>query len=62
MTPKEIKKLLQYYWVSKNDIELIDNWGDPIIKEAFPEVLKAWGEYKKSQKRMNDLLYNEDYD
>ena len=49
---------LKYFWEEKGDLERLCNFEElkPKIQEQFPELLKAWNDYKTSIKIMNAVV------
>lgn len=42
---------LQYFWEEKDDLERSAMWTklQPALREQYPEILKAWSDYKASR-------------
>lgn len=57
---------IKYFWQEKEDIERYINFEElkPEIQKKFPELLKAWNDYKAARKIMylviNSLILNEE--
>lgn len=49
---------LKYFWEEKGDIERYVHFEElkPQIQEQFPELLKAWSDYKTSIKIMDAVI------
>lgn len=50
--------MLRYYWENKGDIERYSEFKEliPQIQEQYPELLKAWYDYKASGKIMDAVV------
>lgn len=57
LTEEQIS-LLKYFWEEKGDIEKYHGFEKlkPQIQEQFPELLKAWQDYKASIKIMDAVV------
>jgi hypothetical protein len=57
MLTEEHKSMLKYFWEEKGDIERYCDFEKlkPIIQEEYPELLKAWYDYKTSIRTMNAI-------
>lgn len=57
---KQIEHLdfLRYFWEEKGDIERYACFEDikPWLQENYPEILKAWSEYKASERTLSAVL------
>lgn len=51
---------IQYFWEDKRDIERYCDFEKlkPQIQEQFPELLKAWHDYKASIKIMSAVVHS----
>jgi hypothetical protein len=59
LTEEEINDLA-YFWEDKGDLERYCYFEDlkPKIQQQFPELLKAWYDYKASVGIMNAVIKN----
>ena len=50
--------MLQYFWTDKEDLERCMLWRDmvPALREQFPEILKAWEDYKTARRMLTAVL------
>jgi len=57
LTEEQINDL-KYFWEEKGDLERLYNFEElkPKIQEQFPELLKAWYDYKASIKIMDAVV------
>lgn len=57
LTQEDIETL-KYFWNEKEDIERYSDFEKikPQLKKQFPELLKAWNNYKVSIKIMNAVI------
>lgn len=55
---EEEKLDLKYFWEEKRDLERLYTFDElkPKIQEEFPEILKAWYDYKASIKIMTAVI------
>jgi len=49
---------LKYFWHSKGDLERLTTFEElkPLIEKEYPELLKAWNDYKVSIKIMEAVI------
>ena len=49
---------LKYFWEEKGDLERLNNFEElkPKIQSQFPELMKAWYNYKQSIKKLNEVI------
>ena len=49
-----------YFWNEKGDLERMSNFNDliPLLQVDYPEVLKAWFDYKASMNIMDAVISN----
>lgn len=49
---------LKYFWEEKGDMEKYYYFEEikPLIKEYYPEILKAWYDYKSSEQILNNII------
>lgn len=57
LTKQELNDLV-YFWQNKGDLERFTNFEKlkPKIENEYPEILKAWNDYKTSIKIMNSVM------
>ena len=55
---KENLKDLVYFWKFKGDLERFSNFKElkPLIEKEYPEILKAWNDYKTSIKILDAVI------
>lgn len=60
MITEEQKNMLLYFWEEKEDIERYCDFEDmlPELQKDYPEVIKAWSDYKASRKILTAVLKN----
>lgn len=61
MTPKltdEDKRNISYFWTCKGDLERWSGWeaAKPALAREYPEVLKAWEDYKTSIQTLDAVV------
>jgi hypothetical protein len=49
---------LVYFWEEKGDVERFTGWRDmqPMLQQKYPEILKAWSDYKAARTILGDVL------
>ncbi len=54
------KRSLQYFWEEKSDLETMICFEElvPLIEKEYPEVMKAWLDYKISIRTLNAVIKN----
>ena len=54
----EQKDMIRYFWEEKGSLERYCDFEElkPIIQEEYPEILKAWYDYKASIKIMDAVI------
>jgi hypothetical protein len=55
---------LKYFWEEKGDLERLTTFEKlkPLIENEYPEILKAWNDYKTSIKIMDAVIDKLNYD
>lgn len=48
--------MLDYFWFERGDIERYVRWNEQRMEEDFPDILKAWKDYKTAEKQLNRLI------
>lgn len=58
MITEEQKNMLLYFWEEKGDIERYCDFENvlPELQKQYPEVLKAWNDYKISKRTLTSVL------
>ena len=49
MDREEIVNMLRYFWQEKGDLERWVDFKRPEVVGEFPEVIKAWNDYKAAE-------------
>ena len=49
---------IAYFWLEKGDLERWTGWeqAKPAVARQYPEILKAWEDYKTSIRTMNAVV------
>jgi hypothetical protein len=52
------KSMLKYFWSTKRDLECYAQFEEikPMLESEHPEILKAWNDYKMSEKTLTMLI------
>ena len=55
---EEDKSSIVYFWEEKDDLERWSGWkkAKPAVAREYPEILKAWEDYKTSIRTMNAVV------
>lgn len=58
MITEEEKRMLQYFWEAKGDLERYCKFEEikPKLQKEYPEVIKAWNDYKVSERILTAVL------
>lgn len=51
-------RMVEYFWKYKDDPERYTGWEEilPALKEEYPQIVKAWEDYKAAKKAMDDVI------
>lgn len=54
---------LKYFWEFKGDLERYSSFEElkPIIQQDYPEIIKAWNDYKASIAILNLVMENVEF-
>ena len=57
LTEEDINNIV-YFWEERGDLERFTNWIRlvPILESQYPQVLKAWNDYKLAGKTLDLLI------
>lgn len=62
LTKQDLSDLV-YFWQNKGDLERLSTFErlKPMIENEYPEILKAWNDYKASIKIMDAVMNSLDF-
>lgn len=63
ITEQELDSI-KYFWEYKGDLERYTKFEElkPKLEREYPEILKAWNDYKASIKILDLVIENTEYD
>jgi hypothetical protein len=52
--------MLRYFWEEYSDIEIYAGFEEmrPYLQDNYPEILKAWEDYKMSERMLSTVIKN----
>ncbi len=59
LTEEDIRSI-SYFWLEKHDLERWAGWEEakPAVARQFPELLKAWEDYKTNARTLDAVVKN----